>query len=476
MSIKQKINKNLPIENRAALIQERETDDYLNTEVKDYASYVVKNRALPNIMDGLRVGARKILWAAINGKIKSGKKEKLSVLLGNTMEYEYHHGDVALKNTCEQLGAKHLFEFAPLDVIGQTGTLRVPEVNTAARYLSVQINNNIENFKVDKELLQLIQDEGKEIEPTFLLPIVPVVLLWRTNSPGFGFSFRSFSHDINDIIDASISSIITGSCDDINYYPIKPFIQGIKDSNIIYNESKNSWYNVGEYSENLERDTILITDLPFNVNYSKYEQHLKDLKEVGFITKYINNSSKGKINILLMFRKGMLSKLMSEKWTFFAKLKLYTKVPKLTLNCIDYDCNSIINFESPQALIDGFVKRRKIFYARRKTFLVKTIEQTIEDLSDKAKFIKLVIDGNLIIFKRKIEDVKKDCDKLGVSYNGLKLQTIRFTEEEITKALQEIGELKVQLDYIKNSTIEEMYINDLIELKTKVSKINKISK
>jgi hypothetical protein len=155
-------------------------------------------------------------------------------------------------------------------------------------------------------------------------------------------------------------------------------------------------------------------------------------------------------------------------------MKLFVKIPNLTLNTIDIDGKSIVKFESPQELIDGFVRRRLIYYRQRKTKLVETIEKTIIELSDKAKFIQLVVDEKLIVFKRKLEDVKKDCDAFGVTYEGLKLPTIKYTEEEIIKALNEIENLKAELEYIKNTTIEQMYINDLVKLKEEVSEITQI--
>ena len=469
-----KVNKR-EILNSPAIITKRETTSYLNTEVKEYALYVIQTRAVPNIMDGLRIGARKIIHSAMTGTLKHGKKEKMPALIGDTMKNEFHHGDASLKNTIEQLGAKHLFEYAPLDLIGQTGTLRVPDVNTAARYLSLKVNDNMKMFKHDLDILNYNFEDGKYTEPRFFLPIIPIVLLWRTNSPGFGFSFRSFSHDINDIIDACLTSVINGSCNTLHYIPIKPKIYGIKDENIIYNESKNSWYNVGEYRiDNMESDSIVITDLPYNVSYRKYSEHLMKLKEENYIFDFINMSTKGNIKYVVTFAKGRLEKHYSEKWKFFTKMKLFVKIPNLTLNTIDIDGKSIVKFESTQELIDGFVRRRLIYYRQRKTKLVETIEKTIIELSDKAKFIQLVVDEKLVVFKRKLEDVKKDCDAFGVTYEGLKLPTIKYTEEEIIKALNEIENLKAELEYIKNTTIEQMYINDLVKLKEEVSEINQI--
>ena len=228
------------------IVQRISTDDFFNTYLKDFAKYVIETRALPSIYDGLRIGARKIVYAAITGTIKNGKKSKLTTLLGDTMKLNFLHGDNSL------------------NVIGQTPSLRNNEVNTAARYLSVRINDYLEIYKYDSNLWKLTQDEGEENEPEHFFPIIPLVLLNTTNSPGFGFSYRTFQHNIDDIINACIRCLINGSSDDdmlSNKNSLRPEMKGIKEKNFLYNGNKDCWYNVGEYEIDLDKDTVIIKDL-----------------------------------------------------------------------------------------------------------------------------------------------------------------------------------------------------------------------
>lgn len=464
-------------------IIKRQTGDFLNSEVKDFALYVIKSRSLPSIMDGMRIGARKITYSAMTGDLRKVKKDKMPSLIGDTMKMKFHHGDAALKNTIEQLSSEHIFRYCPLTVIGQIGTLRNPETSTAARYLEVAKRKYLEWFNMDSELFELNFEEGKFTEPKFFLPLIPITLLWRTNSPGFGFSFRSFSYDLDDIIDATMQSIINGSCSGLNYVQLKPEVFGIKPENLIFNENKNSWYNVGEYI--VDNDTLIITELPYNVTTKKYREHLIALKDANYIVDFqeyedeSKKASKGtrkskadkKINrIHIKFSRGRLQTLLnSEKFAFFGKMKLYSKIPDDTLNTIDIDGKSIVRFENPNDLVDGFVKRRLMFYDKRKTRLINVIQENIDDLEDKQKFLELYISGELKVIKRSIVDIKKDCDKLGVSYEGLKLPLMRLSQDELDKTKREIQEKYDYLHYIKNTTIKQMYIKDLIDFKAEYS-------
>jgi DNA topoisomerase II len=456
-------------------IQPRRIKTFLNNEVKDYAQYVIRTRAMPNIMDGLRVGARKIIWAALTGDLsKKTKPVKMPSLIGDTMKLHYNHGDASLMNTIIQLCSKHIYKYAPLEVIGQIGSLRVPKCDTAPRYLHIKQSPYIDLFKIDSELFELEVEDGEKLEPKYFLPILPIALMWRTNSPGFGFSFRSFSYSVDSIIDNCIKSISQGSCNsDTDEIPLVPVVAGIDTENMVWNANKNSWYNIGSYIMNHDNDTILITDLPYDVNFEKFEEHLQLLIDRNYIVAFTDLSIDGKIKYLIQFAKGRLKLLSQDKWKFYQNLKLYSKVKQDTLNLIDEDGKTILFFDSPYVLIDTFVKKRLKFYDKRKIKTISVLKAEIQDLTNKIKFINLVTSDTLIINKRKIVDIKKELDSYTLPYNVLKLNIDKLTIDEIKDMESEIKELQAKLDYIINTPIQEMYILDLIDLKTKLSAIVK---
>jgi len=454
-------------------IEKRKIKSFLNNEVKDFAKYVVETRACPNIIDGLRPGARKIIWAALNGDLKNSSKIKMPSLLGDAFKLHYNHGDASLMNTIVQLSSSHVYKYAPLEVVGQIGTLRVPKCDTAPRYLHVRKSPYLDFFKTDSELLERLVDDGDLVEPRYFLPIIPIVLLWRTNSPGYGFSFRSFSYGLDSVIDNCIKAIMSGTCNaDVYEIPIIPSVVGIKHENMIFNANKDSWYNVGEYQMNLDQDQLIVTDLPYDVSFEKYDAHLHLLIEKQYITGFTDVSMDGRIRYIIQFSKGRLKSLSNDKWKFFQIMKLYSKVIKDTLNCMDADGKTILYFNTPHELIDVFVKKRLDFYLKRKTRTIDVLKQDIIELSYKIKFIQLVTEDKLVINKRAISDIKTDLDKLEIPYDVLKLNIERLTKEEIEKMVSKRDELKQYLEYITITSIKEMYIKDLIDFKQKYSTIN----
>ena len=453
-------------------ITSRRVSDFLNTDVLGFARYVIETRAIPNLMDGLRTGARKIIYASLIGDMKKGGNVKVPSLIGDTLKLEYHHGDASLMNTIVQLSSTYKFSCAPFEINGQIGSLRVPDCDTAPRYLHVKYSKYIDLFKIDYELTKQISENGKLLEPKFFLPIIPLMLLQRTNSPGFGFSYRGFSFSLDDVIDACIQTIVNGSCTGLNFIPLKPEIEGIDKDLIIYNQNKQLYFNVGEYTLDFDNDLFVINDLPYNVTYKNIEERLDKLKEANYISAFTNHSRNGEIKYVIKFYKGRLRLLYKEKWKFFNNFKLFIKIPKLTLNALDQNGKTILNFETPQDLVEAFVKKRLVYYVLRKTKTIDIIKENIVDLSNKAKFIKLVIDDDLIINNRLEEDIIKDIDNFELPRDVLKLSISKLTKNEIDKSLKSIEEQKKNLEYISKTSPEDMYVQDLVNLKLKYCSID----
>lgn len=456
-------------------VKNRRVKDFLNNEVRDFAKYVIETRSCPNIMDGMRTGARKCLWAAMTGDMKNSNKAiKMPALIGDALKLEYKHNPNSLMNTIVGLASDYIFRYKPFEVIGQIGDIRQTKSDTAPRYLHVKKSEYIDLFTVDKELLEQDFDDGKKIEPKYFLPIVPVVLMYRTNSPGFGVSFRSFSYTLDSIIDNCINVLNIGTCQEEEFQLI-PDICGVKVENLVYNSNKDCWYSVGEYRIDEDSNTLTVTDLPYSVQLHKYEEHLENLIERGTITKYSNLSMDGDIRYVITFPYGRLRLLYNEnRWKFFQTFKLFSKVPKDILNCIDIDGKTILSFDSAYQLIDFFVKRRLKFYTDRKTLTIKSLKEQIARNEYMIKFISLVNDGTLVVSRRPISDIQKDLDFHELPYDVLKLRIEKLTKEEIEKLQKETKELKDYLNYIEKTSEKTMYLNDLIELKTKYCEINKL--
>lgn len=435
---------------------------FLNTDVKDYARYCVETRACPKLADGLRSGARKIVYAALNGDLKNKNKVKCLALVGDTMKLEYHHGDTSLYNTIVQLSSDYINKYKPLDIIGQIGYIRQTDIDVAPRYLSVSKSKYIEMFNTDKELWQEQFEDGSKIEPKSFYPIVPNILLYRTNSPGYGFSYRAFSYTLDSVIMNCIEALTTGQCSGDNR--LKPEIDGYDNNNFVYSYSRKSWYSVGSYTVDFDDCCLIIEDLPYNVQYEQYDDHLTELKDKLIIKSFKNLSTGGNVRYVIKFQVGALERLYRDKWKFYKTFRLFKKIPADIYNVIS-DNNNIVHYEDGYHLIEAFVKNRLKIYQKRKTNTIDYLQNEIQRLSDIIKFIYLYIDGTIIVNKRPIEDIRRDLVKHQLSESVLKISISKLTKEEIEKHEKEIQELKNYLKYIQETSIEKMYLIELIKLR-----------
>ena len=458
------MKKEVKIQNSAVSdIKRIKIDDFLNTDVKDFAHYVVETRACPKMSDGLRTGARKVLYAAMTGELKRKKNIKVNALVGDTFKLEYHHGDMSLYNTIILLGSDYIDRYKPLQIQGQVGFIRQTKIDVAPRYLSVGRHKNLDLYSTDSELWNIQEDEGIKIEPENFYPIIPTTLMYRTNSPGFGFSFRSFSYSLDSIIMNCLHSIFNGTCTDREFQLI-PDVVGYDNNNFIYNYNKDQWYSLGDFNCDFDNDRLEITNLPYNIQYENYEEHLNNLKENYKIVDFSNLSQCGDVHYIIKFSHGDLKMYMRDKWKLFQMFHLYKKVPKDILNVIN-EYNNIVHYDDAYHFIDAFVKYRLKIYNKRKQNTINVLNQKISEMEIKIKFIKLILDGDIVINNRKVSDIKQDMDKHKIPYELLRLPISHLTNDEIIKLENEITETKEYLEYIKQTSIEDMYVSELIKIK-----------
>jgi len=448
-------------------IDVRNIPEFLNTDYKDYVFYVLQNRALPDIRDGLKTGARKILHAAFNGGLKNGAAKKLLNLSGDTMNISlYPHGDSSLNGTIITLSQDFNFNFNPLYIDGQNGTLRNPKGISAPRYLYVKLSEFADLFKTDYELLNFIFDEGQYVEPEAYLPIIPLVLANRQSGMAPGYKFSTMSYNPIDLIDACIEVLKSKKKDEkLADFVIHPYIRGIKKKNWKFEDGH--WVNYGEFVFDEKKKLIKIIDLPYDVDFNAFEKLLNKYVEKDYIRDWKNFSNGDTIEYHIDCKKGnfiktLKGKLIKQKIELAFKLKKI--VPDDLLWVLDEN-GKIKHFLNPQELIEYFAEWRLTKYSDRKSRLVKVLEEKYNKNSELVKFIELVCKGKLKIRNRNKADIKKDMDGYKLNFELIKTPMSKVTIEERDELLKENEAIKKELEYIKKTTTKDMYINDLTKLR-----------
>jgi len=447
-------------------MQKRTVSNYLDHEYAEYGMYVLENRAIPSVIDGFKPVHRKIIYIA--DKVwKTGKEKNLRIFqLGGKIaaETNYHHGDSSLNSAIIGMAQSFKNSLPLLEEIGQFGSLRSPEAG-APRYISTKTTTNFRLLYKDFELLENQYEDGIKIEPKYFLPIIPTVLLNGSSGIAVGFATNILNRNPLDLIKA-----VQQELDNKKILDLLPWWKDYTGK-VVKEEESNKYYMFGSY-EIVNTTTVKVTELPPSMTFEKYEKHLNTLLDKGIIYAYEDNSS-NKINYIIKFSRAVLKKLIDTN-KLESKLNLIESATE-NLTCLNEN-GKLILFENVNDIIKYFTKFRLSFYKKRKEYLLNKLNTELIFLTNKARFVKEIIDKKLSINnvpKLKIIDylTKNMYDLVDNTYSYLFNMPIHsLTKETYESLLKEINDKKIEIHKLEEIEPISMYKNDLSDLKKTLTK------
>jgi len=444
----------------------RTIDNFLDVDQRQFAESVVEDRAIPSCIDGFKPVQRKIIYIA-NKIWKTGNEKPMKVFqLGGHVSSQamYAHGDASLNKAISLMGTTYKNSLPLLEGHGQYGSLRVPAMG-APRYIGTKLSKNFRLLYKDFELLKNKIDEGVEVEPDFFLPIVPAVLLNGSSGIAVGYSTNILNRNPLDVIDACIDYLKGKKVKEL-----KPWFREFSGTWTRDSEIINKWNISGAYQV-VNTTTVKVTELPPDITFEKYEDWLETLCEKKIIFDYDNNSSSS-VNYTLKFSRATLRDLIDK-----GKLENVLKVnTSETENIVAIDENGKLKvFSQAEDIIPYFCEFRLKWYDKRKEYIIKKLEQELLVLSNKARFIKSIIDKKL-----KVNNVPKaevvswladnKFDKMNGSFDYLTNMAIyNLTKEKYEELLKQKEAKAKELDEMKKRVPKDMYMEDLKTLRKNVA-------
>jgi DNA topoisomerase-2 len=441
-------------------MQNKTITEFLSNEYKEFAIYTIESRAIASLIDGLKISQRKIINACVNiwktGNEKNLKVFQLSGVVAHTQFY--HHGNASLDSAIINLAQSFKNNAPLLEEDGQFGSLRSPEAG-APRYIGTKLSPYFKLIYKDSELLEYREEEGEKIEPYFFLPIIPMILVNGSQGIAVGFASNILNRDIKDLIKHCQKTLLGKK-----NITIRPSLNKFKGEWIQDTENPLKWIIRGTYSK-VNTTTLRITELPPSITYEKYEIHLEKLVEDKIIFSYEDNC-KDDINYTIKFKRGDLESLSNEDIIKVLKLE-----ETQTENLTTLDENGKLKiFQSVNDIIDYFVDFRLKFYEKRKEHLINKLKRELEILGNKGKFIKLILDGKIIVNNKEKSDImkqieKNNLDKIDDSYDYLLRMPIYSLTKEVFDKLKEDFKLKKEeISQIEKKKPKDMYLNDIEDL------------
>ncbi|MDY3936292.1 MAG: DNA gyrase/topoisomerase IV subunit A [Prevotella sp.] len=427
----------------------------------DYASYVILERAVPHIKDGLKPVQRRILHSM--KRMDDGRYNKVANIVGHTMQF-HPHGDASIGDALVQLGQKDLL----IDTQGNWGNILTGDRAAAPRYIESRLSKfALETVFNPKTTEWQLSYDGRNKEPITLPVKFPLIIAQGGEGIAVGLSSKILPHNINEICSAAIQYL---KGETFQLYPDFPTGGSIDVSK--YNDGlRGGSLKVRAKIEKLDNKTLVIREIPFSKTASSLQESITKAVEKGKLKiRRVEDMTASEVEILLHLTPGTSSDKTMDALYAFTDCEI-----NLSPNCC------VIADDKPQFLSISDVLRYSVDHTKEllrqeleirkgeleEQFFYNTLErifieeriykekkfETAKDIEDVVVFI----DTKLEPFKKTfIREVKRD-DILRLL--EIKMQRIlKFNKDKADELLQkikaEIAEIEKDLREIVRVTIE----------------------
>ena len=256
----------------------------------DYSSYVILQRAVPHIVDGLKPVQRRVLHAMY--RMDDGSYTKVANIVGQAMQY-HPHGDASILGALVQLGQKGLL----IDCQGNWGNILTGDSNAAPRYIEARLSKFAKEVVFDPKITNWMTSyDGRNQEPTELPVRFPLLLAQGTEGIAVGMASKILPHNFNELIDASIN-ILQG--EDFTIYPDFP-TGGSADCSNYKDGARGGSVKVRAKIEKIDKNTVAITEIPYGKTSHVLIDSILKAKDKGKIKiKKIEDMTTEKVEILI---------------------------------------------------------------------------------------------------------------------------------------------------------------------------------
>ena len=449
--------------------EENINTDHLNSLIKvggmykewflDYASYVILERAVPDLMDGLKPVQRRILHSMFD--LEDGRYNKVANVVGHTMQY-HPHGDASISDAMVQVGQKELL----IDMQGNWGNIYTGDKAAASRYIEARLSKfALEVVFNPKTTNWQLSYDGRKKEPIHLPVKFPLLLAQGAEGIAVGLSTKILPHNFNELIDGSIKHLKGRS---FKLYPDFQTGGSIDIKN--YNDgNRGGRVKVRALVEKYDKNIIKIKEIPFGTTTASLIESIIKASEKGKLKiKKIEDNTSSNVEVLVYLPSG--ASMQKSIDSLFAFTQCEVSISPLCC---------IISDNKPEFL--GVKDILKTSTENTKDLLKKELEIQLNELESQWHTISLerifienriyrdieekttwddvisTIDKGLEPFKKNlkrevsVDDIKKlteipirKISKFDLNKVKEKLNTIEITIEEVKNNLNHIIDYTIQ--------------------------------
>lgn len=436
---------------------QRNLTDIINTEAKSFAIYTVENRAIPNMIDGLKPSQRFVVHRALQmGRGDKNKFHKLASVAGGVADLGYHHGEASAQEAGALMANTWNNNLPILDGDGNFGS-RLVQKAAHSRYIFCRISDNFRKYFKDHEVAP-VHEDPEHVPPAFYLPVIPMVLINGVRGIGTGYATNILPHSIASVIECT-KLAIEGKLDK------NPIVSYPQFKGTVHEVAPNKYELHGVYKL-ISKTQLEISEIPYGFDRATYVEKILDPLEDENKISYDDKCGKHGFGFKVKLKKefGLPENVEKQHDYIMEKFGLVERVGQF-IYVLDEN-GKIKEFKNACELINHFVNVRKTYIQKRIEFKTKDIDDKLRLAVAKAAFIRKIIAGEIIVKGKTKQQLKDEIISLGNSFSPyvddlLNMNVYHMTEDESNKLVESAKALKTELEYWKTTTVNIEYLKDL---------------
>lgn len=467
-------------------------EDEIQSSYLDYSMSVIVGRALPDVRDGLKPVHRRVLYSMHELNLEYGKPYKKSARVVGDCIGKYHpHGDVAVYDAIVRLAQDFSMRYQLVDGQGNFGSID-NDPPAAMRYTEVRME------RITGELLADLEKETVNFQPTYdnsleeptVLPTrIPNLLVNGSSGIAVGMSTNVPPHNLREVVDAAIALIKTPDLSDDELFTIVPGPDFPTGAYIMGKEGIREAYRTGrgiisvrgkshiEKADKGEREVIVITEIPFQLNKARMLEVMSDLvreKRIDGISEIRDESNREGIRVVIELKRDARAQVVLRNLYKFTPLQGSFGIIMLAI------VNGQPEILSLRQVLQHFIAHRKEVVIRRTKFELRKAEErahilegfkiALENLDRVIAIIRGAV--NPVAAKEQLMLEFALSDRQSQAILDLRLQRLTGMEQE--KILEEYREILAVIEDLRDILAREVRVyeiigNELMEVRDKYS-------
>ncbi len=412
----------------------------------EYASYVIKERAIPHLNDGLKPVQRRIIHSLM--EMDDGKFHKVANVVGHCMKY-HPHGDASIYEALVNLGQKNLF----IDTQGNFGNIFTGDEASAARYIECRLTPLAKEVLYNPEITEMAESyDGRNKEPVIFPAKIPVVLIQGIEGIAVGMATKILPHNFREVL-LALQAALRG--EDFQLLPDFP-TGGLMDASA-YEDGQGS-VTVRALMDTSDEKRILIRELPYGATTASLISSVENAAKKGKLKiAGISDFTSERVEIEIKLSRGVYTSEVVEALYAFTDCQITHQVNLLVIQdqlpvqttvtqVIRHHAGHLVEVLKKELELEkGKLLDKLHLRTLERIFIEERIYKQIEDKKTHDLVVQAVLTG-FVPFKKEIQRPISEEDVKHL----LEIPIRRISLYDIEKARKELEEIQARLKQIEH--------------------------